>query len=99
CSMDAPVRLLQQGRTAAPGSSLTRAKDSRSLTSRFERLKLYASVDQGPKSKHATDLAKLQPSPSELKEAAVWCTTHDPSEGFTHQLELALRAFGGERGR
>ena len=99
CSMDAPVRLLQQGRTAAPGSSLTRAKDSRSLTSRFERLKLYASVDQGPSSKHAVDLRKLAPSPEELGEAAAWCRTHDPSEGFAQQLQLALQALGGDHGR
>jgi hypothetical protein len=61
--------------------------------------KLYASVDQGPGSKHAIDLAKLEPSPGELSEAAAWCKTHDPSEGFAQQLELALRAFGGDRER
>lgn len=58
--------------------------------------KLYASVDQGPKSKHAVDLAKLEPSLDELTEAAAWCRTHDPSDGFAQQLELALRAFGGD---
>lgn len=57
--------------------------------------KLYASVDQGPNSKHAVDLEKLAPSRSELVEAAAWCRTHDPSEGFAQQLELALQAFGG----
>lgn len=63
------------------------------------RFKLYATVDQGPNSKHAVDLAKLAPSRSELLEAAAWCRTHDPSEGFAQELELALRAFGvdGER--
>ncbi len=61
--------------------------------------KLYASVDQGPGSKHAVDLVKLEPSPGELSEAAAWCRTHDPSEGFSQQLELALRAFGGESER
>lgn len=58
--------------------------------------KLYASVDQGPGSKHTVDLKKLEPSPSELGEAAAWCSTHDPSKGFAQQLALALRAFGGE---
>lgn len=52
-----------------------------------------------PKSKHAVDLAKPKPSPKELTEAAAWCKTHDPSEGFAEQLELALQALGGERGR
>ncbi len=61
--------------------------------------KLYASVDQGPDSKHAIDLRKLQPSSDELNAAAAWCRTHDSSEGFEQQLELALRAFGGENER
>lgn len=58
--------------------------------------KLYASVDQGPASKHAVDLAKLKPSLDELAEAATWCRTHDPSDGFAQQLKSALLAFGGE---
>jgi len=58
--------------------------------------KLYASVDQGPGSKHAFDLVKLRPSASELVEAAAWCRTHDPSDGFAQQLKLALHAFGGD---
>ena len=61
--------------------------------------KLYASVDQGPSSKHAVDLRKLAPSPEELGEAAAWCRTHDPSEGFAQQLQLALQALGGDHGR
>lgn len=58
--------------------------------------KLYASVDQGPRSKHAVDLSKLKPSPRELAEAAEWCRTHDPSDGFAQQLALVLQAFGGD---
>lgn len=61
--------------------------------------KFYASVDQGPQSKHTADLKKLRPSPEELRWAAEWCRTQDPSEGFAQQLELALRAFGGSDGR
>lgn len=57
--------------------------------------KLYASVDQGPVSKHALDLKKLEASPAELLHAAAWCKTHDPSEAFADQLELALQALGG----
>lgn len=56
--------------------------------------KLYASVDQGPRTKHAVDLAKLKPSAGELLEAAAWCRTHDSSAGFAQQLELALQALG-----
>ena len=55
--------------------------------------KLYACVDQGPGSKHAVDLRRLKPSREELAQAAVWSKTHDPSEGFAQQLELALRAL------
>lgn len=61
--------------------------------------KLYASVDQGPQSKHTTDLKKLRPSPEELRWAGEWCRTQDPSDGFAQQLELALRAFGGSDDR
>jgi hypothetical protein len=57
--------------------------------------KVYAGVDQGPRSKHVTDLKHLRPSPEELSRAAAWCRTHDPSEGFAQQLALALDALGG----
>jgi hypothetical protein len=57
--------------------------------------KLYAAVDQGPGSKHAADLKKLQPTPQELQWAGEWCRTQDPSEGFAQQLEQALRTLGG----
>ncbi len=67
------------------------------LAGRLDQIffKLYASVDQGPSSKHVADLARLKPSSSELVEAAAWCRTHDPSEGFAQQLRLALHALGG----
>jgi hypothetical protein len=61
--------------------------------------KLYASVDQGPRSKHAADLNKLRPSPDELRWAGEWCRTQDPFDGFAQQLELALQEFGGSHGR
>jgi hypothetical protein len=57
--------------------------------------KLYASVDQGPRSKHVTDLRRLVPSSEELARAAAWCKTHDPSKGFAEQLALALHELGG----
>ena len=57
-------------------------------------LKLYASVDQGPESKHVADLRALQPTREELLSAAGWARTHDPSEGFRAELDAALEAFG-----
>jgi hypothetical protein len=56
--------------------------------------KLYAAVDQGPDSKHFSDLQKLAPTTDELLEAARWTRTHDPSEGFRSMLDQAIRAMG-----
>lgn len=53
--------------------------------------KLYAAVDQGPRSKHFEDLRRLKPTTDELREAAAWARTHDPSEGFRQELRAALR--------
>lgn len=66
------------------------------IASRFDQIcfKLYACVDQGPRSKHAQDLRTLRPTPEELRAAAAWCTTQDPSEGFAGQLDLALGELG-----
>jgi Nucleotidyltransferase of unknown function (DUF6036) len=57
-------------------------------------LKLYAAVDQGPRSKHIDDLRALDPSPDELRGAASWARTHDPSPDFRRELRSALRVFG-----
>jgi hypothetical protein len=66
------------------------------LASRFDQiyLKLYAAVDQGPRSKHVDDLRALEPSHDELRGAAVWARTHDPSPAFREELLAALRLFG-----
>jgi len=66
------------------------------LASRLDQiyLKLYAVVDQGPRSKHADDLRALQPSPDQLRGAATWARTHDPSPAFREELAAALRLFG-----
>lgn len=56
--------------------------------------KLYAAVDQGPRSKHFDDLRRLQPTRDELLAAAAWARTHDPSEGFRQELRGALRSLG-----
>lgn len=57
-------------------------------------LKLYAAVDQGPTSKHVGDLRALVPTTDELRAAAAWTRTHDPSQAFHDELRGALRSFG-----
>ncbi len=54
------------------------------LASRLDQIcfKLYAAVDQGPKSKHFADLTLLNPQRDELIFARDWCTKHDSSAGF-----------------
>lgn len=70
------------------------------LPGRFDLIcfKLYATVDQGPRSKHVADLEALDPNPEELIEAARWSMTHDPSPGFRGELLGALRSLGVEVG-
>lgn len=58
--------------------------------------KLYAAVDQGPRSKHMDDLHALGPSSDELVAAARWTRTHDTSVGFLAELRSALAHFGVE---
>lgn len=60
--------------------------------------KLYALVDQGPRSKHMGDLRALGPSRDELVSAARWTRTHDPSEGFLSELRGTLALFDVEVG-
>jgi hypothetical protein len=66
------------------------------LADRFDQVhfKLYAAIDQGPRSKHFADLRALEPSRDELSAAARWARTHDPSEGFRTDLVKALEALG-----
>ncbi len=68
------------------------------LAGRFDQIcfKFYAAVDQGPRSKHAQDLSKLDPTPDELRAAATWARTHDPSDGFREMSRQALAALGVE---
>ena len=67
------------------------------FASRFDQIhfKLYAMVDQGT-GKHEADLRALQPTADELRTAARWTRTHDPSEGFRRQLLTALSYLGVE---
>lgn len=68
------------------------------LAGRFDMVcfKLYAAVDQGPRSRHIQDLRELSPTRDELQAAARWTTTHDPSPGFRSSLVDALRDLGVE---
>ncbi len=68
------------------------------LASRTDQiyLKLYAAVDQGPRSKHVEDLRALKPLPTELRGAAAWARTHDPSPAFHDDLRAALRMLGAD---
>jgi hypothetical protein len=67
-----------------------------SLASRFDQIhfKLYAAADDKPGGKHHVDLQRLTPTADELRAAARWARTHDPSEGFAIMLGGVLRAFG-----
>ena len=57
-------------------------------------LKLFAAVDQGPTSKHVEDLRALVPTTDELRAAAAWTRTQDPSPAFLDELRGALRSLG-----
>jgi hypothetical protein len=67
---------------------------------RFDQIcfKLYAAVDQGPKSKHFADLKQLEPTPDELLQAKKWCLTQDASVEFSDILTQALNALGVNSG-
>lgn len=58
--------------------------------------KLYAAVDQGPRSRHFQDLRDLEPGHDDLLAAARWARSHDPSSGFLALLVETLRALGLE---
>lgn len=60
--------------------------------------KLYATVDQGPTSKHFADLNRLKPTHDELLTASKWCLTQDVSLEFSLMLKEALSALGVEYG-
>ncbi len=61
--------------------------------------KLYAAADHWPdQSRHLADLRRLSPTAEELLDAARWCRTHDPSEGFRDVLLLPILAELGMEG-
>lgn len=55
--------------------------------------KLYAAVDQGPRSRHFQDLVELHPTRDDVLLAARWAMGHDPSPGFRSLLIETLRAL------
>jgi hypothetical protein len=62
------------------------------LADRFDQIcfKLYASVDQGPQSKHYADLRALIPTPDELHQAKNWCITQDVSANFEKDINQVI---------
>lgn len=68
------------------------------LAGRFDMVcfKLYAAVDQGPRSRHIQDLREMEPERDDLLAAARWATSHDPSPGFRDLLIDTLRGLGVE---
>jgi len=58
--------------------------------------KLYAAVDQGPRSRHLQDLEELRPDRVELLTGARWSITHDPSPGYRSVLLETLARLGVE---
>jgi hypothetical protein len=96
-----PGDLLRWGLPAGFVERLTRRDFGPALTvhlaSRIDQihLKLYALVDQGA-GRHEEDLRSLAPTPDELRAAARWTITQDPSEGFRQELLAALRYLGVE---
>ena len=53
-------------------------------------LKLFAAVDQGPKSVHYQDLLRLAPSEEDLQDAARWVETQDASPEFPSQIQQVI---------
>jgi len=68
------------------------------LADRFDMIcfKLYAAVDQGPRSRHVQDLRELRPGRDELRDGARWTVTHDPSPGYRLLLVETLAQLGVE---
>ena len=85
-----PERMLERAHRREWGGLILHIADRRDQIF----FKLYAAVDQGPRSKHFDDLRRLEPTVIELQAAASWARSHDPSEGFREELRRALRDLG-----
>jgi hypothetical protein len=53
-------------------------------------LKLFAAVDQGPRSVHMQDLLTLAPDDAELQNAGRWVETQDGSPLFPRLVQQAM---------
>lgn len=62
-------------------------------------LKLFATLDRGPRSVHAQDLLRLQPSDEELEHARAWVATQDASEEIHAQLDQVVEHVRQQRDR
>jgi len=62
------------------------------LAGRFDQicLKLYASADHGPTSKHVQDLLALAPTTAELCDAAAWVKQQDASLDFARFVDQVI---------
>lgn len=71
------------------------------LASRLDQiaLKLFAAVDQGPRSRHFADLRHLAPTPEELTNAAGWCRAQDTSEAWVGMVDEVIEALGAKEPR
>lgn len=98
---EGPGDLLEWGLPDGFVDRLTRRGFGSALTihvaSRLDQIhfKLYALVDQGL-GRHEEDLRALTATPDELRAAARWAVTQDPSDGFRQELLGALRYLGVE---
>lgn len=66
------------------------------FASRYDQIhfKLFAAADGALGEKHHVDLVALAPTHAELRTAAAWARTQDPSDGFLPGLERVLGALG-----
>ena len=61
-------------------------------------LKLFASVDQGPKSVHFQDLTLLQPTTEELRISREWVLSQDIGEEFPALVDQVIQAIHESKG-
>jgi hypothetical protein len=62
-------------------------------------LKLFATVDQSPRSVHAQDLVTLAPTDAELEDAAQWVALQDASPEFPRLINGVIEHVRARRDR
>ncbi len=90
-----PVSLLDAG---LPAGFLARCRSEAfgglrvHIADRYDliHMKLFAAADQGPRSKHTSDLLALEPSADELDDARRWCLIHDVSAPFAVEVDATV---------